>query len=129
MLGSWHMDYPKGILTEVWKQVADSEYAGYSSLVSNTGDTMMRETIRLVNEQGTLWYIPTVSDQNNGAPVRFKETAFSDSMITFENLEHDYPQRIIYKHQSDSVMEAVIEGQITKRTAKEVFLYKKQAAR
>lgn len=41
-------------------------------------------------------------------PFRAKEV--SDSSVTFENPEHDYPQRIIYRKQADGSLLGRIEG-------------------
>lgn len=124
--GDWYKEYPTGMLNESWARASDTELVGHSSLISKEGDTMMTENIRLVSDGQVLWYIPTVSNQNDGRPVRFKETILTDTMVTFENLEHDYPQRIIYRRTSDSTIEASIEGVVTNRTSRETFSYKKK---
>lgn len=126
MEGSWYKEYPTGIMTEAWTMASDTEFVAHSSLVNKEGDTMMTENIRLVSDGQQLWYIPTVSNQNNGKPVRFKEKILTDTMVTFENPEHDFPQRIIYRHTSDTTIEAIIEGSISGRTAREIFAYKKK---
>ena len=42
--------------------------------------------------------------------VSFRLTASSDSEAVFENLEHDFPKRIIYRRSDDGGLTARIEG-------------------
>jgi hypothetical protein len=46
------------------------------------------------------------------APVPFCATALTDSLVVFENLSHDFPQRIVYRLQADGRLYARIEGTI-----------------
>ena len=63
--------------------------------------------IREVN--GQLAYV--VSLGLSAKPVIFKLIKNSDSEATFENPEHDFPQRIIYRRESADTLFARIEGQ------------------
>jgi hypothetical protein len=68
------------------------------------------ETVRLKqNEQG-IFYIPIVQEQNNKKPVSFKMTESDKATFTFENKEHDFPQRIIYRIINPDSVVARIEG-------------------
>jgi hypothetical protein len=123
--GSWIMQHGEAAITEVWTSVADTIMMGNSSVVNKQGDTMMTEKITLLEQNDTLFYIPAVSNQNSGQPVRFKELSFSDTMVSFENLQHDYPQRIIYRKFSDTEIEARIEGTDQGKATFDVFHYKR----
>lgn len=123
--GSWIMQRGKAAITEVWMNTADTIMLGSSSVVNDQGDTMMTEKIILLEQNDTLWYIPTVGNQNDGRAVRFGELSFSDTMVSFQNLQHDYPQRIIYRKISDTEIEARIEGMDQGKSASDVFHYKK----
>jgi len=113
LLGTWQQPSVKGILTESWQQLNDSTFIGQSFFVSN-GDTLSSESISLQQRKDTLFYIPTVADQNEGKPVVFTLTNLTDSSVTFENPKHDFPQKIEYQlNAPDSLIaevSAVVEG-------------------
>lgn len=107
LIGTWQKQSAKGILTESWQQLDDSTFVGRSFFVNN-GDTVSSEFIRLEHRNGKLYYIPTVADQNEGKPIIFTQTSLKDSSVTFENPEHDFPQKIYYQFQKpDSLIAEV----------------------
>ena len=115
LIGTWQKQSANGILTESWQQLDDSTFVGRSFFVSND-DTVSSEFIRLEQRNGKLYYIPTVADQNEGKPIVFTQTSITDSSATFENPEHDFPQKIHYQFQKpDSLIaevSAMVEGKI-----------------
>ncbi len=52
-------------------------------------------------------YIPTPSGQKE---TRFKLASATEGKFVFENLQHDFPQRIIYQQNADGSLFARIEG-------------------
>ncbi|MCL9807689.1 DUF6265 family protein [Flavobacterium amniphilum] len=119
LIGTWKNKTPKGSMFESWVKVNDFEFSGESYLVKKDG-LFTLETISLVQEKDSLYYIPTVKDQNNGLPVRFALKTISDTKILFENQKHDFPQVISYtKVNSDSLVAEISgtkNGQIRKQT-------------
>lgn len=111
--GGWKMSLPDGVLTERWRTMSDTEMIGSSELISEKGDTMFAEKIRIVLRNNILWYMPTIPNQNDGKEVAFKEKSVSATQIVFENMQHDYPQRIIYNKKSIKEMHARIEGSVS----------------
>ncbi|MBY0432721.1 MAG: hypothetical protein K2U26_01275, partial [Cyclobacteriaceae bacterium] len=73
-------------------------------------DTTIFETVRLLQEKNSLFYIPQVKNQNGGLPVRFKEKQISDNELVFENPEHDFPQTISYTKITADSLVAEISG-------------------
>ncbi len=110
MRGMWQMKTPDGMLIEHWQPASDTEWQGYGIMTSTAGDTLFKEALRLIQTGDTLWYIPTVANQNADKEVRFKEKELSERKVVFENLNHDFPQRIAYEQTSDSTLYAYIEG-------------------
>ena len=107
LIGNWQRVSKEGTLTEAWTQLNDSTFIGRSFFVSN-GDTLSSELISLEQRNGKLYYIPTLADQNNGKAVIFTMTSLTDSSATFENPEHDFPQKIDYRFQKpDSLIAEV----------------------
>ena len=68
-----------------------------------------------------LFYIPTVKNQNNGEPVSFKLVSGKNGEFVFENKQHDFPQRIIYRNPNPDSLYARIEGYQQGKVHKEEF--------
>jgi hypothetical protein len=125
LLGKWEYKTADGTITEEWIKPSDTELNGKSFLITPKGDTPFHENIRLSYNNERLSYLPTVPNQNEGKEVSFMEKSFSDSLIIFENKNHDFPQRIIYKRLTDSSLLAAIEGDINGERKREEFSYVK----
>lgn len=124
LIGTWENKTPKGSVFETWTKINDHELSGKSYLVKEK-DTVVFETIQLVEEQDKLFYIPLVKNQNKGLPVRFTGTATLETHLVFENPHHDFPQKISYtKTKSDSLV-AEISGMRNGQLRKQTFLMKR----
>lgn len=120
VIGKWEQVTKDGVLYEFWSKVNDSMYSGKSFMISNL-DTIFSEKISLVLRNSDLYYIPTVSHQNNSEPVTFKLVSNKSNEMVFENKQHDFPQRIIYSHQTSDSFYARIEGDVNGVFKKEHF--------
>ena len=107
VLGKWQVNESRSY--EEWEKVNKDLYRGKGYKVRKN-DTLITETIDLVKRGDAIFYIPSVSDQNEGKPVEFKLISKKEEELIFENKEHDFPQRIIYIKTSDSLIDARIEG-------------------
>ena len=107
--GDWKRDTNKGKVYESWGKPFNNEINGKSYKI-NDGDTLILETIRIVEEEGKLYYIPTVSNQNEGKPVRFTMTKLNRKLMRFENPDHDFPQVISYFKQDNFSLIAKISA-------------------
>jgi hypothetical protein len=120
LIGTWESKTARGSLYETWTKVGDVGFSGKSYILKEK-DTVVFETIQLVQEQGGVFYIPTVKNQNGGLPVRFALKNISDTALIFENPQHDFPQIISYtKISADSLM-AEISGTINGQERKQAF--------
>lgn len=109
LVGLWVYESPKGNIYESWKKLNDSLLVGRSySIVGN--DTITGEEISMVELNGEVNYIPTVKDQNEGLPVKFKLTSISEGILVFENPAHDFPQRISYQSIAADSLVAEVSG-------------------
>jgi hypothetical protein len=130
--GSWQTQMPEGVFKEswwrdtrqTWKQ-GENQWQGMGVLLGAAGDTFFREDLRIISEKGELWYCPMVSNQNGKKEVRFKEKEITDHNFVFENLQHDFPQRICYELTSDTTIHAWIEGRQNGKERKEDFYFRK----
>jgi hypothetical protein len=91
---------------ERWHAPAGGEMKGGSRSFAGPNETG-GERLRILVEDGKLVYHAHPSTQS---PQSFTATLVSATAVTFENLAHDFPQRIVYtKRGTDSLM-ARIEG-------------------
>jgi len=106
LLGTWQSKSPEGLLVEKWQKLNDSTYSGKSYFLAGK-DTAFTESIVIQQRGGKLYYIPTVKNQNNGKPVTFTQKGTG---LIFENLKHDYPQKITYVKVKPDSLVAEISG-------------------
>lgn len=111
LVGEWENQTPRGSIYEEWTRIGDREMAG-RSYMQRGSETVVLERIQLIQEGKAIFYVPTVSDQNDGEPVRFELTRASDSELVFENPEHDFPQVISYTRLSADSLMAQIAGTV-----------------
>lgn len=109
LIGTWENKTPQGSIYETWEKVNDHSFSG-KSYVLKEKDTTVFETISLIEDQDSLFYIPTVENQNNGLPVRFTAKSISEYKLVFENPQHDFPQIITYTRVHPDSLIAEISG-------------------
>ncbi len=124
LIGTWENKKQRGSIYETWVKISDTELSGKSYILKNK-DTIIFETVRLVKEQDNLFYIPTVNNQNNHLPVRFVLTTISDTVLIFENPQHDFPQRISYTRIGSDSLVAEISGVKNEQERKQAFPMKR----
>jgi hypothetical protein len=106
LAGCWELRAGARVTTEMWMDPAGGLMLGASRTVVR--DTAREhESLTLRMREGKLTYTAT--------PVRQSETHFaaihvSDTALVFENLQHDFPQRIIYRKRGADSVVARIEG-------------------
>ena len=120
--GRWEGLEGKMKIFEVWQPINDNKMIGIGGAFQGT-DTLFAEKIKIEKTDNELYYIAIVP--GNPAPVSFKLINSSNTSATFENLEHDFPQRVIYTKNADGSLYARIEGKRSGKDAKEEFNFKK----
>lgn len=123
LIGTWENKTQRGSIYETWNKTSDVELLGKSYMLKEK-DTVWLETIRLVQEQDHLFYIPTVKNQNHGQPVRFTATLVSEDKLVFENATHDFPQTISYTRINSDSLVAEIAGIKNGKERKQTFRMK-----
>jgi hypothetical protein len=124
LLGKWETKTADGTLSESWKQLNDSTFQGESFFIKNK-DTLHFETVTLQQNGEELIYNATVKGQNNDKPVPFKITSETEKQLVFENLKHDYPQKITYTQIKKDSLVASISGVQLGKPSSEKFGMKK----
>ncbi len=120
LIGTWENKTSRGSIYETWAKVNDHEFLAKSYALKEK-DTMVFEQIRLVQEAGKLFYIPTVKNQNGGLPVRFALKTMNDTILVFENPQHDFPQVISYAKIDRDHLIAEISGVKNGQQRKQTF--------
>ncbi len=120
LLGNWGNTSAEGVLSESWEKTNDSVYKGESYFVVKN-DTVFSESIQLEETNGKLVYVVTVPDQNDAKPVRFEMTSINNNSFVFENLQHDYPNKIVYTKITNDSLVAKIFGTQKGKPATETF--------
>jgi hypothetical protein len=72
------------------------------------GDSLVEfEQVRIFERGGRLVYGARPSGQE---PAEFESILVSDSAVTFENLGHDFPQRVMYRRVGTDSLVGRVEG-------------------
>ena len=94
------------VIDEQWMSHRGGTMLGMSRTVR--GDSLLEfEHLQILERSGRLVYHAEPSGQ---PPADFVASAVSDTLVIFENPEHDFPQRIIYRRRGTDSLVARIEG-------------------
>jgi hypothetical protein len=124
LLGNWESKSVEGKLTETWKKVNDSTFQAQSYFIKEK-DTLHFESITLQQKGEELTYSAAVKGQNNDKSVTFKLTTATEKQMVFENLKHDYPQKISYTQITADSLVAKISGMQQAKPSSEQFSMKR----
>ncbi|HTF06534.1 MAG TPA: DUF6265 family protein [Bacteroidia bacterium] len=107
--GTWEgMDNNGLVFVEVWEKGTGNSLNGKGATITPDGDTVFKETLKIELVEGTPYYVATVPE--NPGPVLFKMVEADETHCIFENLAHDFPQRISYTLETKSTMSVKLEG-------------------
>lgn len=109
LIGTWQLTTPRGNIYETWDKTGKLQLSGKSYMLKGK-DTITFETVKLIQNHDSLFYIPTVKQQNNALPVQFAMKLITDKELVFENKAHDFPQLITYTQLSKDSLVAKISG-------------------
>ncbi len=105
--GCWQAAGAEAGSGEQWMAAAGGTVLGMSRTVRK-GKTTEYEFLQIrETEPGKLAYIAMPSGR---PPTTFTLLRASDNEFVFENLGHDFPQRVIYRRDGDKILNARIEG-------------------
>lgn len=124
MKGCWVIEGPdrKARIDEHWMAPAGGTMIGISRTVVN-GRTSGFEYMRLDSSERGLFFIS--KPRENSEETAFKLKTFSAGNAVFENLEHDFPQRVIYRSTGPNALTARIEGTQNGKASGVDFPYKR----
>ena len=123
--GKWIMKTKKGAVGESWK-ILNKDLLQNSGYMIRGSDTIITERVALRNTKEGIFYVSTVEDQNNQAPVSFRLTSGDNNMFVFENPAHDFPKKITYHFVNKDSLEAWIDDGKKVPEKKSMFRYSRQ---
>jgi len=106
--GDWQTD-PSGraVSEEHWTRPAGGSMMGVSRTL--VGDrTVSFEFLRIEVRGESIFYV--ASPKGRCPATDFKLTRVSGQEAVFENPEHDFPKRIIYRKSSEGGLSAIVDG-------------------
>ena len=114
--GLWKIE--KQDVFEKWVVVNDTALGAVSYHIDDDGEQIVDEMIQLVYRKGKYYYIPAISYPDKQRPTEFEVITVSTNKFTAENLQHDFPQRIVYELKDKNHLHAYIEGKETGKQKK-----------
>ncbi|MBC7892062.1 MAG: hypothetical protein H7Y12_07625 [Sphingobacteriaceae bacterium] len=117
LVGDWAFETPKGLQYEAWRSLPNGDLTGRTYRIVN-GDTTTTEAMELHALGKHLVFIAAPGRQT---PTLFTLVKAENDAWTFENQEHDFPQRIGYSHQADGSLLAWIEGKLNGKPEREDY--------
>lgn len=106
MAGCWRQEAPGRTVEEMWMAPRGDGMLGMSRTVAK-GRIVDHEFLQIRVQDGRLVYIARPARQPEAT---FTAKSIGDREVIFENLAHDFPQRVIYRMQPDGNLAARIEG-------------------
>ncbi len=104
--GCWESVDPARGIEEQWMRPRGGVMLGMSRTVRD-GRTREFEQMRIEEQEGRLVFTSRPSGQ---AEASFGSVEVTATSVVFENPDHDFPQRIIYRMGKSGILQARIEG-------------------
>lgn len=106
LAGCWEQEKGERGSLEMWMPAAADAMLGTSRTVRN-GKTVAHEFMQIRVQSNALVFIALPSNQREAT---FTAVRNLEREIVFENLQHDFPQRIIYRRTGADALSARVEG-------------------
>jgi hypothetical protein len=124
IVGTWLNKRARGDIYETWTRKSEKEFAGMSYTLANA-DTTPLEKVRLYIQGSEIVYAPIAARQNDEKEILFKLKSIEGHRFVFENLQHDFPKRIVYDFRSSDSLYAHIEGEVQSRQRRIDYPYRR----
>jgi hypothetical protein len=112
LAGCWEANLKGREVTEQWMKPGGGIMLGMARTVSK-GKAAEFEFTQIREQDDAIYYVAKPSGQ---AEASFKLIKLQNKEAVFENPQHDFPQRVIYRLQSDGSLfarvEAAVKGQL-----------------
>jgi uncharacterized protein YciI len=98
LAGTWKVENKE--MYEHWDSLNDQRLKGFSYAIKD-GQMKVSEYLDIQRKNKEVTYTASVVNQNKGMDVAFKLMK-ADSVYSFENPQHDFPKKVVYKKISDN---------------------------
>lgn len=109
LCGKWMDANKDNAFNEEWRRENENLIVGKGYVLSEN-DTVFIERLSIEIAENKVVYAAEVSNQNKDMKVPFTAVKQTNKKVVFENVQHDFPQRIIYHLTSDKELRVAIEG-------------------
>jgi len=108
LIGEWVMNEKGQKIVEVWHRKNDSLLIGQGYIIDSL-KRLVTEEMRIEEHKNELFFIAQPKNQNMGREISFKLKFVQNDSVVFENLNHDFPKRIIYHYIAPDSISAMVE--------------------
>lgn len=108
LAGCWAGEMKGTFTEECWMEPRGGIMTGMNRSVKNS-KAVFFEYLRIEEGPAGLAYIASPLGK---PPTVFKLKSCENNTFIFENLDHDFPQRIIYTHTAEDTLKARVEGMV-----------------
>lgn len=126
LLGEWQHIQREMVFTEFWQLSPDSSFYIGTGNAQKNEKIVSQEEMRITFEYGELYYIVTVKNHNENKAIPFRLTSLTDNSVTFENPDHDFPQKIEYTMINQDSINAVVSATSNEKIRKLVFNFSRK---
>jgi hypothetical protein len=120
MTGGWQTSGARAQSEEHWTRPAAGTLFGVSRTTAGER-TVFFEFLRIETRADGIYY---VAQPRGGKATDFKCVKLTSMEAIFENLQHDFPKRIIYRKNADGSLTARIEGDGTEKEKPQDFHFR-----
>lgn len=100
--GLWEAEDAVRRTVEEWTVTTEQTMEGEGRVYrKDSGAHAGSESLRLVEMGGEVFYL--AKTRGNELPIAFRLVTCEPGMATFENPDHDFPQRLVYRRSDESL--------------------------
>jgi hypothetical protein len=120
LLSGYWLSCSEGVeISETWSDLRSGMLLGTSITVKRSGKLSWESARIAPSDEGYVFF----ANPSGQAPTRFRLKSADSDELVFENLEHDFPQRLIYRRDKD-MLHARIEGMVEGKLEGESWSYR-----
>ncbi len=126
LVGDWERSTSQGLSVERWRLRPDGSLEGESVLFSMNGvQEVHAEAMLIVRMGADIFYI--ARPRQNEYPTGFRLLTAGNGQFVFENPNHDFPQRIVYRRDGEDAFTATISAATPDGPQQVEFHFRRQA--
>ncbi len=105
LVGKWQLQNKNG--AEVWQAINNTQFIGEGFIIRD-GKMESTEKMKLIEKDSKLFFVADVP--HNQKEILFEIIKWNKNGFTAENLQHDFPKKIIYKRRKSLLHVTISSG-------------------